>query len=47
MSQWSVWLKENQTLAVVLLLCITLLLLAAMYFGLDLSWVPGLLSRFV
>lgn len=47
MSQWSVWLKENQTLVIVLLLCITLLLLAAMYFGLDLSWVPGLLSRFV
>jgi hypothetical protein len=41
------WLKENQTLAIALVVCVTLLIALAMVFGLDLSWIPGLISRFV
>lgn len=39
------WLKENQILAIVLVLCVTLLIALAMYFGLPLDWIPGLLNK--
>lgn len=44
-SVMSSWIKENQTLAIVLVVCITVLLALAMWFGLDLSWIPGLLAK--
>lgn len=40
-------LNRNQNIVVVVLICVTILLLSAMYFRLDLSWVPGLLSRLI
>lgn len=36
--------ERNQLILVVIVVCVTILLLAAMKFGLDLSWVPGLLA---
>ncbi len=38
-------LERNQTIVIVVIVCITILLLVAMGFGLDLSWIPGLLTR--
>lgn len=40
------WLKDNQALAIVVVLCVTLLIGLAMYFGLDLSWIPDIMRRF-
>lgn len=40
------WVKENQLIVALVILSVTVLLLAAMWFGLDLSWIPGLLLRF-
>lgn len=36
--------ERNQMILVVIVVCVTILLLAAMNFGLDLSWIPGLLA---
>ena len=41
------WLKENQMLAALVVICVTLLIALAMYFRLDLSWIPGILSRLI
>lgn len=41
------WLQGNPLIVGVLLVCITVAIIAAMYFGLDLSWIPALLNRFV
>lgn len=36
--------ERNQMILVVVIVCVTILLLAAMNMGLDLSWVPALLT---
>lgn len=41
------WIKSNQAIAVALILCATGLLAMAMWLGLDLSWVPGLLGKLI
>lgn len=41
------WLKENPMLVGLVVICVTLLIALAMYFGLDLSWIPGILSRLI
>lgn len=38
------WLKNNSTVTIVVIVCATVLIGLAMYFGLDLSWIPGLLG---
>lgn len=41
------WLKENQMLAALVVICVTLLIALAMYFQLDLSWIPGILGKLI
>lgn len=41
------WIKSNQAIAVAIILCVTGLLALAMWLGLDLSWVPGLLGKLI
>lgn len=41
------WIKTNQTIALAVILCATGLLAMAMWLGLDLSWVPGLLGKLI
>lgn len=36
--------ERNQMILAVIVVCVTILLLGAMTFGLDLSWIPGLLT---
>jgi len=39
------WLKNNSTVAIVVIVCVSALLALAMWLGLDLSWLPDLLKR--
>ena len=36
--------KGNQTVAIILIVAVVILILAAMFFGQDLSWLPGVLG---
>lgn len=47
MSRVAGWLKDNPMLFAVIVVCLTVALVAAMYFGLDLSWIPALLNRLI
>ncbi len=47
MNQIGQWTKENQGLAITVVMGVVVLLALAMWLGLDLSWVPGLLMRLV
>jgi len=47
MNQIGQWTKSNQALAIVVVVVVGVLLGLAMWLGLDLSWVPGLLGRLV
>lgn len=47
MNQLGQWTKDNQLLAVAIVVGVVVLLGLAMWLGLDLSWVPGLLGRLV
>lgn len=39
------WLKNNSTVTIVVIVCVTGLLALAMWLELDLSWLPDLLKR--
>lgn len=41
------WVKDNQLVVMLVILCVTVLILAAMWFGLDLSWIPGIITKIV
>lgn len=47
MNQLGLWTKDNQLLAVAIVVGVVVLLGLAMWLGLDLGWVPGLLGRLV
>lgn len=47
MNQIGQWTKENQGLAITVVVGVVALLALAMWLGLDLSWVPGLLMKMV
>lgn len=47
MNQIGQWTKENQGLAITIAIGVVVLLGLAMWLGLDLSWVPGLLMKMV
>ena len=47
MNQIGQWTKSNQALAITIVIVAAVLLGLAMWLGLDVSWVPGLLGRLV
>lgn len=38
-----IWLSKNPKVVIAIIAALTILLIAAMFLGLDLSWIPGLL----
>ena len=47
MNKISEWVKENPTFSTVVAVCATVALVAAMYFKLDLSWIPAMLTKLI
>lgn len=47
LSQLGVWISQNQTVSIAVAGFITVAIVAAMYFGLDLSWIPSLVNRLI
>jgi hypothetical protein len=45
MTQVVAWFRDNPTIAVVIVVCVTLLLALAMWLGLDMSWLPKLIDK--
>lgn len=39
------WLKDNPLIVAVIAVCVTVGIVAAMYFELDLSWIPGIIAN--
>ena len=44
MDKLSNWTRENRALAIVVAIGIIFLIMLAIFYGLDLAWIPGLLG---
>lgn len=47
MREIKIWLGNHPSVVIALLVCLTLALIAAMFFRYDLGWIPGLLRGLV
>ena len=45
MTEIKLWLGRHPTVVIALIVALTISLVAAMYFGYDLSWIPALFRR--
>lgn len=47
MNEIKLWLGNHPNVVIAIITCLTTTLIAAMFFHLDLSWIPAILLRLV